>query len=109
MLIYFDTTFFAVMKIFEGNNSSTNRKVALLFSYVVFVINIVLPVVLVVLIYRRFDILKIKTAKQSFNTLLLRIDKGSKTRVIVPAYFFLRRCLTACLLTMSIDNTFIFL
>ncbi len=109
MLIYFDTTFFAVMKIFEGNNSTTNRKVALLFSYVVFVINIVLPVVLVVLIYRRFDILKIKTAKQSFNTLLLRIDKNSKTRVVVPAYFFLRRCLTACLLTMSIENTIIFL
>jgi len=63
MLIYFDTTFFAVMKIFEGNNSTTARKTALLFSYVLFVINIVLPVVLVTTIYRRFDILKIKDAK----------------------------------------------
>jgi len=109
MLVYFDTTFFSVMKIFEGNNSTTARKAALLFSYVLFVINIVLPVILVTTIYRRFDILKIKEAKQSFNTLLLRIDKNSKIRVVVPAYFFTRRCLTACLLTLPIDNTFIFL
>lgn len=74
-----------------------------------FVINIVLPVILITTIYRRFDILKIKAAKQSFNTLLLRIDKNSKIRVVVPAYFFTRRCLTACLLTLPIDNTFIFL
>jgi hypothetical protein len=109
MLIYFDTTFFAIMKIFEGNNATSARKTALLFSYVMFVINIVLPVILVTIIYRRFDILKIKDAKQSFNTLLLRIDKNSKVRVVVPAYFFVRRCLTACLLTLQIDNTFIFL
>lgn len=109
MLVYFDTTFFAVMKIFEGNNTTTLRKLALLLSYIVFVINIVVPVSLVTTIYRRFDILKIKDAKQAFNTLLLRLDKNSKVRVIVPAYFFLRRCLTACLLTLPIDHTFIFL
>ena len=63
MLIYFDTTFFAVMKIIEGNNSTTARKAALLTSYVIFVINIVLPVVLVTTLFRRFDILKIKEAK----------------------------------------------
>jgi len=109
MLVYFDMTFFAVMKIFEGKNESNARKTALLFAYVVFVINIVMPVILITTIYRRFDILKIKEAKQSFNTLLLRLDKASKVRIVVPAYFFLRRCLTACLLTLPIDNTFIFL
>jgi len=109
MLVYFDTTFFAVMKIIEGNNRTNARKTALLFAYIIFVINIVAPVILITLVYRRFDILKIKEAKQSFNTLLLRIDKASKVRVAVPAYFFLRRCLTACLLTLPIDNTFIFL
>lgn len=109
MIVYFDLTFFSVMKIFEGNNKTSGRKTALLFSYVIFVINIVAPVILVTLIYRRFDILKIKEAKQGFNTLLLRIDKAAKVRVAVPAYFFLRRCLTACLLTLPIDNTFIFL
>jgi hypothetical protein len=109
MIVYFDFTFFSVMKIFEGKNATFNRKAMLLLSYVIFVINIVVPVILITTIYRRFDILKIKDAKQSFNTLLLRIDKASKIRVSVPAYFFLRRCLTACLLTLPIDNTFIFL
>lgn len=97
------------MKIFEGNNTTSARKAMLLLSYVLFVINIVIPIVLITTVFRRFDILKIKEAKQSFNTLLLRIDKASKLRVIVPAFYFLRRCLTACLLTLPIDNTFIFL
>jgi hypothetical protein len=109
MLVYFDVTFFSVMKIIEGNNKTNARKTLLLLSYILFVVNIVAPVILITLIYRRFDILKIKEAKQSFNTLLLRLDKASKVRVAVPAYFFLRRCLTACLLTLPIDNTFIFL
>jgi len=109
MLIYFDATFFSVMKIIEANNSTTLRKMALLLSYVLFVISIVLPVFLITLILRRFDILKLKEAKQSFNTMLLKIDKASKWRVMNPAYFFGRRLLTACLLTLPIDNTFIFL
>lgn len=109
MLVYFDITFFSVMKIFEGENETNARKFNLLLSYVLFVVNIVLPVILITTIYRRFDILKIKEAKQSFNTLLLRLDKASKVRIVVPAYFFFRRCMTACLLTLPIDNTFIFL
>jgi len=109
MLIYFDATFFSVMKIIEGNNSTAARKLALLLSYVLFLVSIVLPLFLITLILRRFEILKIKAAKQSFNTLLLKIDKASKWRVMNPAYFFGRRLLTAMLLTLPIDNTFIFL
>jgi len=109
MLIYFDSTFFGVMKILEGNNTTTARKLALVLSYVLFVVNIVLPVLLITIIFRRFEILKIKEAKQSFNTLLLQIDKASKVRVANPAYFFFRRLLTAILMTLPIKNTFIFL
>lgn len=109
MLIYFDSTFFSVMKILEGNNTTTTRKLALVLSYVLFVINIVMPVFLITIIYRRFEILKIKEAKQSFNSLLLQIDKASKVRVVNPAYFFFRRLITAVLLTLPIQNTFIFL
>jgi signal transduction histidine kinase len=109
MIIYFDGTFFSVMKIIEGNNNTIARKLALILSYVLFVVNIVLPVFLLTVIYRRFEILKIKEAKQSFNTMLLQIDKASKIRVANPAYFFFRRLMTAILLTLPIDNTFIFL
>ena len=58
---------------------------------------------------QRFDVLKIKEAKASFNTLVLKIDKQSRWRLVVPFYFFFRRGLTAGLLSMKIDNTFIFL
>lgn len=109
MLIYFDATFFSVMKIIEGNNETTARKLALLLSYIMLVVSIILPFFLITLVLRRFEILKIKEAKQSFNTLLLKINKASKWRVVNPAYFFARRLLTAILLTLPIDNTFIFL
>jgi hypothetical protein len=109
MLCYFDATFFSLMKIMEDNNSTSLRKALLLISYILFIISILLPTFLITLIFRRFEILKIKEAKQSFNTLLLKIDKSSKWRIANPAYFFARRMLTAILLTLPIDNTFIFL
>lgn len=109
MLVYFDTTFFSVMKIMDPNNDTTARKAALMLSYALFVINIVLPVFLIAHINRRFDILAMKEAKQSFNSLLLKIDKASRWRIMNPAYFFARRLLTAMLLTLPIENTFIFL
>lgn len=109
MLCYFGSTFFSLMKIMEANNTTSLRRALLLISYVVFVANIIIPVLLTILIYRRFEILKVKEAKQSFNTLLLKIDKASKWRIANPSYFFGRRLLTAILLTLPIDNTFIFL
>ena len=104
MLVYFDLTFFAVMKIIEGNNNTSFRKIALIFSYVFFVISIVAPVFLVTLLVRRFDVMKIKEAKRSFNSLVLKIDKDNIWRIINVGFFFGRRLLTAMLLTLPIDN-----
>ena len=109
MFCYFDATFFSLMKIMEDNNSTGLRKALLLLSYVLFIISIILPVFLITLILRRFEILKIKEAKQSFNTLLLKLDKSGKWRILNPAYFFARRLMTAILLTLPVNNTFIFL
>ena len=109
MLVYFDTTFFSVMKIMDENNDTVARKAALMLSYVLFIVNLVLPVFLILHINRKFDILAMKEAKQGFNTLLLKIDKASRWRIMNPAYFFARRMLTAMLLTLPIENTFIFL
>merc|ERR1712166_1536022 len=55
------------------------------------------------------EVMKIKQAKASFNTVVLKIDKQSRWRLIQPGYFFFRRLLTAVLLSMPINNTFIFL
>lgn len=109
MIIYFDFTFFSVMKIQDKNNDSTIRKVALFMSYIFFVISIVAPVFFVALILKRFELLKIKEAKKNYNSLVLKIDKGSKWRAVHVAFFFGRRLLTAVLLTLPISSQFIFL
>ena len=109
MLTFFDLTFFSIMKIRDGRDDTQGRKVATLASYVIFVMSIVIPVFLVTVLCRRFEVLKIKEAKSSFNTLLLKIDKQARSRIAVPGFFFARRIMTAILLAMPIDNTLIFL
>jgi len=109
MLTYFDLTFFAVMKYVEGNTSTDLRKYAQVVSYVIITLSVVLPLFIMTIVCRRYEVMKIKQAKESFNTVVLKIDKQSRWRLIVPGYFFFRRLLTACLLSMPIDNTFIFL
>jgi hypothetical protein len=109
MLCYFDLTFFAVMKLIEGNDSSPGRRMATIASYVLFTLAMVMPVFFISVICYRFDVLRIKHAKESFNTLILKVDKQSRWRLIVPFYYFFRRILTAVLLSIPISNTFIFL
>ena len=109
MLCYFDLTFFSTMKLVEGNDSTQMRKIATMASYIIFTLSVVVPVFLMSIVCKRFEVMKIKQAKQSFNTIVLKIDKQSRWRLIQPGYFFFRRLLTAVLLSMPIDNTFIFL
>jgi hypothetical protein len=109
MLCYFDLTFFSIMKIVDGNDSTQMRKVATMASFVIVALSLVLPLVFIFIICKRQKVMKFKEMKKSFNTLVLKIDKQSKWRLIVPCYFFFRRFLTAGLLSMNIDNTFIFL
>jgi hypothetical protein len=109
MLSYFDLTFFAVMKYIEGDTSTNLRKAAEVVSYIIMTLSAVVPLFIMTVVCRRFEVMKIKQAKESFNTVVLKIDKQSRWRLVVPGYFFFRRLLTACLLSMPIDNTFIFL
>jgi hypothetical protein len=109
MLCYFDITFFSVMKLIEGNDSTFGRRVATITSYVFFTLAMVMPVFFISVVCYRFDVLRIKHAKAAFNTLVLKVDKQSRWRLIVPFYYFFRRILTAVLLSIPITNTFIFL
>lgn len=109
MLSYFDLTFFAVMKYVEGDTSTDLRKYAEVVSYIIITLSAVFPLFIMTIVCRRYEVMKIKQAKESFNTVVLKIDKQSRWRLVVPGYFFFRRLLTACLLSMKIDNTFIFL
>ena len=109
MLSYFDLTFFSVMKIVQGNDYNQTRRIATMASYVIFTLSVVIPTFLMFIVCKRFEVMKIKPAKANFNTIVLKIDKQSRWRLIQPGYFFFRRLLTAVLLSMPIDNTFIFL
>ena len=109
MLMYFDLTFFSVMKLVENNDSTSSRRMATIASYIIITLSFVVPFFLMSVVCKRFEVMKIKQAKASFNTIVLKIDKQSRWRLIVPGYFFFRRFLTAVLLSMPIDNTFIFL
>ena len=57
MLVYFDISFFAIMKLIEGDVSTYNKNVAFIASYAFFTMNIVVPVFLVC---KRFEVMKIK-------------------------------------------------
>lgn len=109
MLSYFDLTFFSAMKILEGNNDTTMRKIAVSFSYVFFFVSVIAPVCFVVLLLYKFPYLKMKEMKASFNTLVLKIDKAGKWRVVNIAFFFGRRLITAMLLCLPVTNKYIFL
>jgi len=53
--------------------------------------------------------MKIKEAKQNFNTLVLKLDKAKRIRIITPIFFFIRRFATAVMLTVELDSKLIFL
>jgi hypothetical protein len=60
MLVYFDISFFAIMKLIEGDVSTYNKNVAFIASYAFFTLNIVVPVFLISLVCKRFEVMKIK-------------------------------------------------
>ena len=49
--------------------------------------------------------MKDKTGKESFNTLLLKVDKEDRYRIFLPAFYFLRRFVTALLLVLGARGT----
>lgn len=55
---------------------------------------VIVPVFFLALILRKFPVLKEKQGKSRFNTLMLKVDKASKWRVIQPMMFFGRRIVT---------------
>jgi len=81
MLVYFDLTFFASMKLVDAEDGTRARKIATLASYVIFVSSVVIPVFLMTVVCRRFEVLKITEAKASFNTLITKLDKRSRWRL----------------------------
>jgi putative exporter of polyketide antibiotics len=63
------------MKLIEGNDSTKLRRMATIASYIIFTLSVVVPVFLMTIVCKRYEVLKLKEAKASFNTLMLKVDK----------------------------------
>mmetsp|Transcript_9983 Transcript_9983/g.16774 ORF Transcript_9983/g.16774 Transcript_9983/m.16774 type:complete len:351 (+) Transcript_9983:3350-4402(+) len=56
----------------------------------------------------KYKLLRLKEAKRSFSTLLLKVDKRYRSTIIVPFFFFVRRFATAVVLAFPLENKFVF-
>jgi putative exporter of polyketide antibiotics len=63
------------MKLVEANDSTPSRRAATIASYVLITLSFVVPFFLMTIICKRFEVMKIKQAKETFNTVVLKIDK----------------------------------
>jgi hypothetical protein len=91
------------------NDINDTRRSLTIAAYVIFTLVILLPLIFITVICSRFDLMKIKEAKASFNTLIVKIDKQNRGRLMVPFFYFLRRLSIALFLAMPIDFPYIFL
>jgi hypothetical protein len=60
MLMYFDLTFFSVMNLVEANDSTPNRRMATIASYVILTLSFVVPFFLMSIVCKRYEVMKIK-------------------------------------------------
>lgn len=111
MISYFTLCIFASIKIMEPRENDINdtRRALTISAYIVFTLVILLPLIFMTVICSRFDLMKIKEAKASFNTLIVKIDKQSRYRLMIPFFYFLRRLSIALLIAIPIDFPYIFL
>lgn len=94
MLIYFDTSYISLLCITTHNTQNALSITALVFSYIVFVTNIVLPVLIL---------------KYAMQATMHRMEKHSVKKIaFMPAFYFARRLIKAFLLMIP-DSDFVFL
>jgi hypothetical protein len=71
MLIYYDLTYFAIMKFANSDSDKDSFDKLLTFlGIVVICTSIVIPLLLMTVIFKRFSVLRIKETKRSFNVLI---------------------------------------
>lgn len=111
MVSYFSLCIFSCIKIMEPRENDINdtRRSLSIAAYLIFTAVILLPLIFMTVICSRFDLMKIKEAKASFNTLILKIDKQNRFRLLVPLIYFLRRICIALFIAIPVDFPYIFL
>ncbi len=77
MISYFTLCIFSCIKIMEPRENDVNdtRRALTITAYIIFTLILLLPLIFMTVVCSRFDLMKIKEAKASFNTLIVKIDK----------------------------------
>ena len=109
MFSYIDLAFLSAVRVFNSDQSTAILKLGMVGGIVILILTFALPIIIVTLLFLKFDKLKEKKFKTRFNSLLLKIDKGTKWRVFNPVFFFVRRWLFALILVMSLESQAVFL
>lgn len=99
MMAYFDFVTVALQRI----RLSTKSWISMtkLISVVGLAALIILPIFAMGALLVRFEFFLNKSSKKTLGALLENIDKGTRTRVIQPAFFFVRRIIYAYLISIS--------
>jgi hypothetical protein len=99
MLAYFDLITVSLMGLNDkGKNWLNFTK---LLSLIAVIVLFIIPATVVIACFVKFEFFLNKKSKKSMGALLEKIDKGSRNRVIQPGFFFIRRLITAWLITWS--------
>lgn len=74
-----------------------------LFAALFLIALVAFPIVSMVALLIKFDFFLNKSSKKTLGALLEKIDKGTRYRVIQPAFFFTRRIMTSYMITLSLS------
>lgn len=100
MLAYFDIITIALMGLRHDDDRSWLSAPRLI-SLLGLTVLIILPCVVIGALLAKFEFFLNKTSKKTLGALLEKIDKGTRYRVIQPAFFFMRRIITAFMIAQS--------
>jgi len=108
-LSFLDMAFLSAVRVF---NSDVNVKFYVFGKIMgVFLLSFtfIAPILIMLFLCTRFDKLQSKTFREKFNTILLKVDKGTRMRLAAPLFFFSRRWVFSLILVMSLDSEAVFL
>ena len=101
MFAYFDIITISLMGIRTQDSTSTWLSATRLISVIGLIALIILPCVVIGALLAKFEFFLNKTSKKTLGALLEKIDKGTRYRVVQPAFFFVRRIITAFMIAQS--------
>jgi hypothetical protein len=101
-LAYFDATYVSCVNLFDNRVGSRDVfSFKFVISLLVLSLMILLPFLLLTYLCSIFDKLGDKELKRGMSTLLMKMDKSSRSRIFLPILFFIRRLVYAIVLVLS--------